>query len=558
MYQGKFDKKRKSSSASTSELVSERNAAAERAAQKAARTAPAQKQASRAAAPQKQTASRQPVPQKQAAPQKQTAARQAPAQRQAAPQKQTVPQSAPPRRGPRLGGVIFYTLYFLFIFLFFVATFIGLKWVQGFLIDYEAAQPTVKCEEVFHQLFDDPDWGALYDAAGVEDTEYEGKEEFVAYMENLVGDSELTYQETSAGLSGNKKYFVKLGDAKLASFTLVDENASADAVPSMTEIADWKLGDIELFYEREESYRIQLVEGHTAYVNGVPLGEEFTIQKTTSRSGGSDFLPAGVSSSSCIHIQEIDGLMGMPTVKILDANGTEMEMVYDSEQEMFVEQTETTTISDEEKEIVLKAMKTYAEYQIKEATSMELAKYFDSNEEAYKSIMQTVLAWTKGNNGYSFSEESVTHYARYSDTMFSVYASTKMSINLTDGGTTEKPINATFLFSKKSGSWKIIKMTNADIAELVTQVRLTFKDDDNVLSNDFYDNDTTLLNAPLVSVPDGKVFSGWVRHVVDENGKDAWELVFTPEEDGVVTIPSGTILEPMTLYALFEDAPTTN
>ena len=557
MYQGKFDKKRKSTQVSTSELVSERNAAAERAAQKAAqkpaRSAAPQKEQPRQAAPRKeqprQAAPRKEAP-RQAAPRKQT-----PPQRQAAPQSV---QSAPQKRGLRLGGVIFYTLYFLFIFLFFVGTFIGLKWLQGFLLDYEAAQPTVKCEEVFHQLFDDPDWGALYDAAGVEDTAYEGKEEFVVYMENLVGDNELTYQETSAGLSGNKKYFVKLGDRKLASFMLVDENARPDAVPSMTDISDWKLGDIELFYEREESYRIQLVEGHTAYVNGVPLNEEFTIQKTTSRSGGSGFLPDGVSSSSCIHIQEIDGLMGMPTVKILDAQGNEMPMVYDSENEIFVEQTEETTISDAEKEIVMKAMKTYAEYQIKEATSTELAKYFDSNGSAYKSITQTDLTWTKGNNGYSFSDDSVTHYARYSDTMFSVYASTTMTIKLTDGGVSEKPINGTFLFSKQGGSWKIIKMTNADIAELVTQVRLTFKNDENVLSNDFHDNDTTLLDAPQVSVPDGKIFSGWVRHVVDDSGRDAWELVFTPDENGVVTIPSGTTLEPMTLYALFEDAPASN
>ena len=549
MYQGKFDKKHKSTQVSTSGLVSERNEAAQKAAaQKAARTAPQQKQASRPAAPQKAPA-RQAAPQKQKAP----AAQKAPA-RQAAPQQ----QAAPRKQGLRLGGVIFYTLYFLFIFLFFVATFIGLKWVQNFLIDYEAAQPTVKCEEVFHQLFDDPDWGALYDAAGVEDTEYEGKEEFVVYMENLVGENTLTYQETSAGLSGNKKYFVKLGDAKLASFTLVNENATPDNTPSMTEIADWKLGDIELFYEREESYRIQLVDGHTAYVNGVPLNDEFTIQKTTSRSGGSDFLPEGVSSSSSVLIQEISGLMGLPTVKILDAQGNEMPMVYDSEQGIFVEQTEETTISDAEKEIVLKAMKTYAEYQIKEATSTELAKYFDSNGSAYKSITQTVLTWTKGNNGYSFSDDTVTHYARYSDTMFSVYASTTMTIKLTDGGVSEKPINGTFLFSKQGGSWKIIKMTNADIAELVTRVRLTFMDDENVLSNDFYDNDSTLLEAPLVSVPDGKVFSGWVRHVVDDKGRDAWELVFTADEDGVITIPSGTTLEPMTLYALFEDASASN
>ena len=108
------------------------------------------------------------------------------------------PQEEPRRRGPRLGGVIFYTIYFLFIFVFFVGVYNGLSWFQGWLVDYEAAQPTTKCEEIFDQLFADPDWGALYDAAGIEDTIYEGKDVFVAYMEEKVGDRELTYMQTSA------------------------------------------------------------------------------------------------------------------------------------------------------------------------------------------------------------------------------------------------------------------------------------------------------------------------------------------------------------------------
>ena len=138
--------------------------------------------------------------------------------------------------------------------------------------------------------------------------------------------------------------------------------------------------------------------------------------------------------------------------------------------------------------------------------------------------------------------------------MFSVYATTEMTIKLTDGGTQLKNINATLLFEKKGGSWKVTKMTNADVAETVGKVRLTFMNGDTVLSKDFYDMESTSLDTPMISVPAGKVFSGWYKETIQDNGSRVQTLVFVPDENGEVTIPSGTTLEPMTLYPLFEDA----
>lgn len=102
--------------------------------------------------------------------------------------------SAPVKRsrGPRLSGVIFYAVFFLCIFLFYVATYFGLLGLRNWLTRYEMAQPATKSEEVFEKLFIDPDWGALYEIAGVQDTAFENKDAFASYMENTVGDSKLS------------------------------------------------------------------------------------------------------------------------------------------------------------------------------------------------------------------------------------------------------------------------------------------------------------------------------------------------------------------------------
>lgn len=234
MYQGKFDSKNKRTTVDVSQLVAQRNSAPsqEQPPRQPVRENPPKTNPARAQQPLRQQNVRQSQPTRQPSGKRPPAA-------QAMPEKR--------RKGPRLGGVIFYTLYFMFILVFFVATFFGLQWLQGWLTDYQAAQPTTKSQEVFEQLFSHPDWSALYDAAGIEDTPYEGKEQFVAYMENKVGDSALTFKETSAGLSGDKKYLVLLGDEKIASFTLSGQTAA------ITDIPDWELGGVELFFDRRET-----------------------------------------------------------------------------------------------------------------------------------------------------------------------------------------------------------------------------------------------------------------------------------------------------------------
>ena len=274
---------------------------------------------------------------------------------------------------------------------------------------------------------------------------------------------------------------------------------------------------------------------------------------STMKEDDSGFLPSGVVATKT-SIYEVTGLLADPKITVLDSTGKEMTVLYDEATDMFVEQTETIAISDAEREVALNALKVYAKYQIKEASSGEVGQYFDTTGSAYKSIMQTVLTWTKGNNGISFANDSVTNYCRYSDSMFSAYVTTELTIKLTDGGTQTKPINSTLLFSRLGGSWKVTKMTNMNIAEVVGKVRLTFMNGDVVLSNDFYNIESESLSTPLISVPDGKVFSGWYRETVKDNGAREQFLVFVPDENGDVTIPSGTTLEPMVLYPLFEDA----
>ena len=531
MYKGKFDQKKKKTSADVHEIVSQRNAELPK---------------EPAVQPQ-----RKPVP--QTAPVKKAAAPEAPKQQKKAAPAPEVPEKK--KKGPRLGGVIFYTLYFMFILVFFIATYFGLQWLQSWLTDFEAAQPTVKAQQVFTQLFTDPDWDALYQSAGAEDSAYEGKEEFVNYMENKIGDTKLTYLETSAGLSDDKKFVVRLNNENIATFTLVDKNAVGEASLEnlVGALPDWQLGRVEVFFEREESFLITKLDGHTAYVNGVALTDDHTIQIATTMA--EKYLPAGTTGAS-MTTQQVTGLMALPEVTVTDEKGNPMEVTYDAETRTFTERTEANTITAAEEEVALNAAKAFCLWMIEKGTRADIAKYYDTSSQVYNEIIRTTELWMQNNNGYEFANESVTNYARYNDNLFSVRVAMTLKVTRTDGTTRDYDYASSLFFRKTdSGDWKVFDRTNVDVSQPVGKVRLTFLHQNTMLTSDFYNTDASEIITPIISpVPEGKVFSGWVRETKNENGDTVLTVMFEPDETGRVAIPEGTTLEPMVLSALFQDA----
>ena len=492
------------------------------------------------------------------------------APRKTAPKKPAAIQEEPvkakkQKKGPRVGGVIFYTIYFLFILAFFGATYLGLQWLHGWLSDFEAAQPTLKAEQVFQEVFTDPDWGALYESAGAKDSLYEGKQQYVNYMEKKVGDSKLTYMETSAGLDKTKKKFiVKLGDEKVATFTLTDRNqvgnmdlgnlTNLEDIKDMADIPDWQLGAVEVFFERVGSYQIVKMGDHKAFVNGVELDDTYTIQKATTVA--ERYLPENVTGFiTCT--QQVDGLMEVPTVEITDADGKNLEVAYDEATRTFTAKTESNTMSDDQAKIAIEAAKVYSLWMIdEEHDRAEVAKYFDASSDAYSRIVKSTELWMQNHAGYRFENDAVTDYARYSDDIFSVKVKTDLIVTRVDGSEKVYAFNQSMFFQKnEAGKWLCFESTNVDVSEPVGKVRLTFMQGEDVqLTTDFYETDASEIITPKLPVPEGQVFSGWVTISKNENGDTVYNVEFQPGEDGTVKLPEGNTLKPMTLYALFQDA----
>ena len=444
------------------------------------------------------------------------------------------------RRRRNTGSVVFYSAYALGVIAFFIALAAIIAPLKDWLIRYEASQPNHKRDEVYGQLFESGDWDALYELSGVENTAFEDKAVFAALMDELVSGGELTCLETSAGLSGDKKFIVKVDDEKIATFLLTGGAASE------MEIGQWELKSVEVFLPREASVTVQRLPGQTVYINGKALDDSYTIHRTTTLADS--YLPEG-ESGFYLELQRVTGLWKQPQVEVKDAAGNPVAVTLDEETGIYTQQLPTHTLTEEYKELATNTAHAYCKYMIN-ASGHELWKWFDEQSEAYKEIIRFEQWTVQSYQGYKFTETQYDDFYQYSDNCFSVVVD--LTLNVTRGNGTIKPyhLRSTLIFAKNEyGKFHAIGMTNIDIQEKREEIKLTFRQegDEQIF---WVAPANPKLEVPAAAAVEGKTFKGWVVEGRDEDGKVTLTVVF--DENGQLRLEEGKALEPAVLTPLWE------
>lgn len=444
----------------------------------------------------------------------------------------------------KTGTYVFYCTYAAFILLFLIALIFVLNPLEDWLVKFEASQPIHKQEQVFAEVFSDPDWKSLYAKAGIKDTAFENADSFAAYMDQKYGEKDLTCVETSAGLSGNKKYIVKCDDEKIATFLLISDKTSD------TDIAEWTLGDIELFYSRNISVTVEKHPSHTVYINNVPLDDSYTIRKVSTLAD--KYLPEGFQGYH-LEQQQVTGLMHTPDVVLKDEQGNTIPLTLDPDSGIYTIGTETNAASETEKNLAIAAAEARLKYMIGKATMTDIQALFERDSQIYTAIATSEVGWAQSGAAYDFTDPVFSSYYRYGDSLFSIKIDITLKQTRFDGSVKDYPLNSTFFFRKnESGKWLVMEATNIDVQQKTDLVCLTFMDGNTLVSTSFVEANTARLTLPQVTVPEGHTFKGWGTIKDDGNGNTTLTILFTPTETDEIFLPEGQTLNPMTLYAYFE------
>lgn len=456
------------------------------------------------------------------------------------------------KRGMSKSGKIFTCCLLGFVLICFIAITFVMGAIQDWLVRFEASQPTSKANEVFQQVFADPDWQEIYELSGEKDTEYINKAAYAAYMAELTEGKTINYIETSAGLSGDKKFIVRANGARIATFTLakVDPNA---------EVPEWKLVDVELLFNRKDfepekppvvqtmEFSVVTLPGYIVTANGNTLAETDIIRTVMTKA--ESYLPTGTHGYRLVEYG-IYGLDKAPDVSVTDAEGNAVELTFDEATGVYTHQFPISEITDAERETMRGAAVAYGEYMIGKNKG-NLRKYFDSSKPTYSTITSNET-WMQSYSSYRFGDAEVSEYYRYSSKLYSARIKMILYVTRGNGSVKEYDLDTTFFLEKQGDSWKVIEMTNVHVQEQMTDIRLTYMVDDKVLFTEMVASDSRSITTPEVPAVEGKTFAGWFTKTVDAEGNTKMSLAFAPNEDNKVSLSSE--LEPMVVYAWYEEA----
>jgi hypothetical protein len=186
------------------------------------------------------------------------------------------------------------------------------------------------------------------------------------------------------------------------------------------------------------------------------------------------------------------------------------------------------------------------------ASKTELKNYFDSTGPAYKNLPAQWELFVQKYSSYKFTDAVITDFYQYSDTLFSAHVNMELHVTRMDGSIKVFDLSSTFFVEKNSnGKWLVDRMTNVDMQETKTMVKLVYMSGNNAVSTDWVEADAKQITLPEITAPNGKTFTGWYTKTTEGN-TTSYSLLFAPNENGIVMLPADNVLTPMVLYALFD------
>lgn len=438
------------------------------------------------------------------------------------------------------GALRFYSLLFGFVLCVLILLCCLMMPLRTWLEQYETSQYQHTSSEIYQLLFADPDWALLYDMAGIEATEFEGRDEYVAYMEEKVGDTPLECVEIATGTSAHRRFSIRLAGEEVAAFTMIPLD---DGVSTFQR---WTFGEVEVYFTRMQSVTVNIMPGYTVYINGVPLDERYTTLKVSTPV--EEYLPEGLHGYRWEQ-QQISGLLVQPQVDVLDEYNNPVLLMRDPLTGIYtVPIANTTPITSIKKDVMLEAIQAEALFSIRAITVADLREYFTAGTQAYTDISSADPV-VKSYKSYSFVESAtvIDSYYCYSDHLFSARATVKLEVVDKKGKSTTYTTTATYFFTPNSaGNYMVTQRYTEDLQQIVTTVPLRYHSGDALLQTDWVRTDTTAFTPP--ALPDSSpAVLAWGKMESDGTLTPVLQL----QEDGTFCRVEGQNLEATNLYPIF-------
>ena len=355
-------------------------------------------------------------------------------------------------KSTKVGTIVFYSIYSALVLAAVIGIITLLKELSLYLDNYERSLEKYEAEEVFDNYFSPCRFDTLFDMQEIELSEFENKNHFITYMEEQCNGKEIIYKEASSGLSEDKKYSVAADKIKFAEFTL-----SKTKDPDSPEDT-WHLNSVSTIYQKNEFVTVKIYKGSKVFVNDIELTDSYiTTDDITTES--CKHVPEGVNGI-LMREYKVDNLLLKPNVKVINRFGNESTLVYDENNNVYVEEISYDEPSEEIIKRATDAAQTYAKYITLDASLNSLSKYFDSTSNTYKNIRVSEIKWYTAHIGYEFEDVELKEYYIYDENTFSIRYSCNHQVYRTKNDIHTFPLDLTLYFKNIKGNYYVYDMVS--------------------------------------------------------------------------------------------------
>lgn len=300
---------------------------------------------------------------------------------------------------------LFYKIYLCSIAVFIIILALLLTFISAFISDYNKGIPETVSENFFNDTFLNLDTSAIMEMSGISPSEFETAQDIESFIGKTLSN-DLSYTSISSD-SNEKKYIVKSGEYKCASFSL-----------SPDEKGDYHPISLSLHLPKENSKVYKILDSSTLFINGKKVTDKYITAREDHISA--EYLPDDVKAPQWV-IYTIEGLTKEPDIRILDRNSKETTVT-----DMDGILTETIVYDDDEKEItdrIVKGAEQYAICMQNDASKSSVYPYFERGTDLYNSIRTVLNIFVWDHSGYEIEDEKVSEFFRYDEKTVSLRVS---------------------------------------------------------------------------------------------------------------------------------------
>ncbi len=363
------------------------------------------------------------------------------------------------------GFPLFWCLYALFVAAMVIFWLYVVSYVKKSLVLYENSQPRNTMDAIM----------ADFRAKGLQDyvtiegevSRFETEDNFVKEFQSRVVGKILYYDLAKGVQDPSAPRYELFADGDPVGFVTLKEISSEPFFLKLLTISEWALDKVEMqSVKGEKAVEITVPDTYQVKINGITADER---ERTDGRETAEEFTYAAayVDVPSFVTYR-VEGLLETPEIEILDQNGAAVS--FDSQEKgnltiVSVKSFEESEMPEDLKAMVLENAERYTNYFSVDLPgakgSVNPIRDMFPKDSYYLELAETYRRedmWMYSDHAApTFKNESVSHYIRYHEELFTCEVYFEKEMRLTKTGKVKVDVtNFKLFYALLDGQWKIV------------------------------------------------------------------------------------------------------